>query len=104
MTPLLRTLAVLSVLELATLALLLGNLVTVHDATLTSALGPTHGAAYLAVAVTALLGRGLAPRTRVGALMGVERCTSSSKIVWPSSSEATEMESRPMHSSTAMKR
>jgi hypothetical protein len=32
-------------------------------------LGPVHGALYLAVAVTALFGRGLAARTRVGAVI-----------------------------------
>ncbi|MCA2213497.1 DUF3817 domain-containing protein [Jidongwangia harbinensis] len=35
--------------ELATLALLLLNLVTVHRAAVSSLLGPTHGAAYLVV-------------------------------------------------------
>ncbi|MBR8744205.1 hypothetical protein [Nocardiopsis sp. MG754419] len=71
MNPLLRTLAVLSALELVSVLALLVNLLTVHDATLTRVLGPTHGALYLAVAVTALLGRGLGPRTRVGALLPV---------------------------------
>lgn len=69
MSPLLRTLAALSVLELVTVALLLGNLATVHDDAVTSLLGPAHGATYLAVATTALLGRGLAGRTRAGALV-----------------------------------
>jgi hypothetical protein len=66
---LLRTLGVLSVLELLSVVALLVNLATVHDETVTSLLGPTHGALYLAVAVTALAGRGLRPRTRVGALV-----------------------------------
>jgi len=69
MNALLRTLSVLSTLELVSVLGLLVNLVTVHDATLTSLLGPTHGALYLAVAVTALLGRGLTARTRMGALL-----------------------------------
>lgn len=69
MTGLLRTLSVLSILECLSVAGLLLNLVTVHDDTVTSALGPTHGALYLAVAATALLGRGLAARTRVWALV-----------------------------------
>ena len=43
-------------------------------------------------------------RTRVGALIGEDRCTSSSRMVWPSSSAATAIVSRPMHSSTATKR
>ena len=50
---------------------LLGNLATVHDPAVTRILGPLHGALYLTVAVTAMLGRGLAMRTRVGALVPV---------------------------------
>jgi hypothetical protein len=69
MTPLLRVLAVLSMLELVSVVVLLGNLLTVHDRSLTSTLGPVHGSVYLAVAVTALLGRGLAARTRVLAVI-----------------------------------
>jgi hypothetical protein len=69
MTPLLRTLSVLSTLELVSVLVLLGNLVTVHDETVAGALGPIHGALYLAVAVTALFGRGLATKTRVFALI-----------------------------------
>jgi hypothetical protein len=68
-TGLLRTLGVLSLLELVSVVALLTNLVTVHDETVTRLLGPTHGALYLAVAGTALLGRGLRTRTRVGALL-----------------------------------
>ncbi|MFD3683807.1 hypothetical protein ACFWTE_03145 [Nocardiopsis sp. NPDC058631] len=69
MNALLRTLSVLSALELLSVLVLLVNLATVHHDTLTGLLGPTHGALYLAVAVTALLGRGLTVRTRVGALL-----------------------------------
>lgn len=69
MTPLLRVLAVLSMLELVSVVVLVGNLLTVHDRSLTSALGPVHGSLYLAVAVTALLGRGLEARTRVLAVI-----------------------------------
>ena len=71
MSRLLRTLAVLSALELVSVLALLGNLVTVHDHTVTRILGPVHGALYLAVAVTALLGRGLGAGTRIGALVPV---------------------------------
>jgi hypothetical protein len=67
--PLLRVLEVLSVLELASIAALFGNLLTAHLPGLASALGPVHGALYLAVAVTALLGRGLLLRTRLLALV-----------------------------------
>jgi hypothetical protein len=69
MTPLLRVLGVLSMLELVSVVVLIGNLLTVHDRSLSSALGSTHGALYLAVAVTALLGRGLEARTRVLAVI-----------------------------------
>ncbi len=71
MSRLLRTLAVLSALELISVLALLGNLVTVHDHTVTRILGPAHGALYLAVAVIALLGRGLRAGTRIGALVPV---------------------------------
>lgn len=71
MTPLLRTLGVLSALELVSVLALLTNLATVHDPTLARALGPAHGALYLAVALTALLGQGLTTRTRVYALLPV---------------------------------
>jgi hypothetical protein len=69
MTPLLRVLGVLSMLELVSVVVLIGNLLTVHDRSLTSALGPVHGALYLGVAVTALLGRGLEARTRLLAVI-----------------------------------
>ncbi|MFC9839328.1 hypothetical protein ACFVKB_36825 [Rhodococcus sp. NPDC127530] len=42
-----------------------------HDGTLARVLGPIHGALYLTVAVTAMLGRGLTTRTRIGALLPV---------------------------------
>ena len=71
MTPLLRTLEVLSVLELLSIAVLLINLATVHVDGVASVLGPMHGALYLAVAVVALLGRGLMLRTRLMALIPV---------------------------------
>lgn len=71
MRPLLRALEVLSVLELVSVAALLVNLATVHVDGVASALGPAHGALYLAVAVTALLGQGLMLRTRLLALVPV---------------------------------
>jgi hypothetical protein len=71
MRPLLRVLGVLSVLELLSIAVLLGNLVTVHIDGVASLLGPVHGALYLAVAVTAVLGRDLLRRTRLLALIPV---------------------------------
>lgn len=45
----LRALEILSVLELASIAILLLNLATLHLRPVTAALGPTHGALYLAV-------------------------------------------------------
>lgn len=70
MTPL-RVLGMLSALELVSVLALLANLATAHDPSVTGLLGPIHGALYLAVAVTALLCRGLRTRTRVGALVPV---------------------------------
>lgn len=69
MRPLLRALEVLSILELVSIAVLLGNLLTVHIDGLASILGPIHGALFLAVAVTALFGRDLMLRTRLMALV-----------------------------------
>ncbi|MGB3481149.1 MAG: hypothetical protein WBB07_02905 [Mycobacterium sp.] len=71
MTALLRVLGMLSALELVSVLALLVNLATVHDKLVSSILGPTHGALYLAVAVIALFGRGLSTATRVGALVPV---------------------------------
>ncbi|MFB4352621.1 hypothetical protein RAC69_05685 [Microbacterium sp. LS_15] len=71
MSPLLRTLEALSALELLSILVLLGNLLTVHREGVASVLGPVHGVLYLAVAVTALLGRGLLLRTRLMALIPV---------------------------------
>jgi hypothetical protein len=67
--PLLRALELLSVLELVSVAVLLGNLATAHVDGVAGVLGPVHGALYLAVAVTALFGRGLLLRTRLLALV-----------------------------------
>lgn len=69
MRPLLRALGILSVLELVSVVALFGNLLTVHSQELASALGPVHGALYLSVATTALLGRGVRLPTRLGALV-----------------------------------
>ncbi len=51
--PLPRRLALATAVELATLAVLLVNLATVHWAPLASAVGPLHGTAYLVTAVLA---------------------------------------------------
>jgi hypothetical protein len=51
----LLVLAVLAVIEIGTLAALVGNLATVHDPMLARVVGPIHGAAYLTVALVALL-------------------------------------------------
>ncbi|PXY21380.1 DUF3817 domain-containing protein [Prauserella muralis] len=54
--------------ELATLAVLLANLTTVHWPQVSSAVGPTHGCAYLFVVIlTARRSRN--PRTRAAALV-----------------------------------
>jgi hypothetical protein len=69
--PVLRALEVLSILELASVALLLANVATLHLRPITATMGPTHGALYLAVVVTALFGRDLLARTRWMALIPV---------------------------------
>ncbi len=51
--PLPRRLALATAVELATLAVLLVDLATVHWAPLASAVGPLHGTAYLVTAVLA---------------------------------------------------
>ena len=52
-------LRVLGAVELLSVLLLFGNLATVHDEAVASAVGPLHGMVYLAVIVTALaLARG----------------------------------------------
>ncbi|RXZ72971.1 hypothetical protein [Agromyces albus] len=71
MRPVLRAFEVLSILELASVALLLANLATLHLRPITATMGPTHGALYLAVVVTALFGRDLLGRTRWMALIPV---------------------------------
>lgn len=68
---LLHALTVLSALELASVLVLVGNLATMRLPGLASLLGPAHGCCYLAVAVTALMGRGLFSRTRWQALIPV---------------------------------
>lgn len=50
-----RALHVLGLAELTTLALLLLNLVTVHDRTVSGILGPVHGLAYTATIIAAAL-------------------------------------------------
>jgi len=47
----LRLLRIAAGVELATLIVMLANLVTVHWSAVSSLLGPTHGAAYLLVVV-----------------------------------------------------
>jgi hypothetical protein len=59
-----RVLTVLAALELLTLAVLLGNLWTVHLRPITQTIGPVHGAVYLAVVVTVLIAPGFRPRER----------------------------------------
>jgi hypothetical protein len=58
-------LTILAIAELATLAVLLVNLWTVHLRPVTQAMGPLHGAVYLAVVVIVVLAPGLRVRDRV---------------------------------------
>jgi hypothetical protein len=69
-----RWLALGTTVELITLAVLLGNLATVHWAPLASAVGPLHGTAYLVTAVLAWqlpLPRGVRLRALVPAVGGL---------------------------------
>ncbi|MEV7191099.1 hypothetical protein AB0N81_04710 [Streptomyces sp. NPDC093510] len=66
----LRTLRIAAVVEAASLALLLANLLTVHARPLSGLLGPLHGTAYLVViAATWMLPSGSPPGTRWRALI-----------------------------------
>lgn len=67
----LTALSVFSILELASIAILLINLFTAHWRPITASMGPIHGATYLTVVVIALFGRGLLARTRWQALLPV---------------------------------
>ncbi|WP_059009969.1 DUF3817 domain-containing protein [Streptomyces specialis] len=64
MSPLLRAAAVV---EAVSLAVLLGNLLTVHHATVASVAGPVHGSAYLVAIAAAFTGEDMprAARPRV---------------------------------------
>lgn len=55
--------------ELATLALLLLNLVTVHAPAISGALGPLHGLAYVGVIALVLADEGADAGTRARALV-----------------------------------
>ncbi|CAM5665686.1 hypothetical protein SALBM135S_00133 [Streptomyces alboniger] len=72
-----RTLRVAAAVEAASLALLLGNLVTVHASAVSGLLGPLHGTAYLVTIATAWpLGgtaRALALVPGVGGLLVLRR-------------------------------
>lgn len=58
-------LRVASVLEVLTLAVLLGNLFTVHAPAVSSVMGPVHGFTYLTVVISALLIEGTPNRVKV---------------------------------------
>ncbi|GAA1033826.1 MULTISPECIES: hypothetical protein [Amycolatopsis] len=50
-----RILDILGAVELATLVLMLGNIVTVHQPEVSRVLGPVHGLAYTATVIAAVL-------------------------------------------------
>lgn len=58
-------LAVLAVLELATLGVLLVNLATVHARPITQAMGPIHGAVYTTIVVIMIFAPGFGVVDRV---------------------------------------
>jgi len=72
-------LAVLGFFEIATLAVLLTNLATVHERALTRVVGPVHGAIYLVVVLMVLLIPKLGWRTRV---LGVVPVIGAALAVW----------------------
>ena len=61
----LRVLKIAAAVEAISVCLLFLNLFTVHWPTVSSALGPTHGTAYLVVIVTALSTAGASKRAKV---------------------------------------
>lgn len=52
---LLRTLRLAAAVEMVSLVILLGNLLTTHTRAVAALVGPLHGMAYLVIVVTALL-------------------------------------------------
>lgn len=64
-----RLLRIVGILEAATLALLLLNLVTVHWRTLTSILGPVRGLAYISAIIVSVLVSGGAARVWLWSLI-----------------------------------
>lgn len=50
-----RILEIIGAVELATLVLMLGNIVTVHQPEVSQVLGPVHGLAYTATVIAAAL-------------------------------------------------
>ena len=62
-----RALRIAAGVELASLAVLLTNLATVHWPAVSSLIGPTHGCAYLLVVICAARVREASTRTRVTA-------------------------------------
>jgi hypothetical protein len=60
----LRVLKVAAAAEALTVCLLFANLLTVHWPAVASALGPTHGTAYLVTIVTACTAAGATTRTK----------------------------------------
>lgn len=75
--PILR---IVSVVEVLTLAILLGNVFTAHDPAVSAVMGPVHGLTYLAVVVCAMLIDGLPGRVKllawipvIGGLLALRR-------------------------------
>lgn len=64
-----RILQIVGSIELATLVLMLANLVTLHLPEVTRILGPVHGLAYTATVITAVLARGGSHRVWLLALI-----------------------------------
>lgn len=65
----LRLLRIAACAELVTLIVLLVNLATVHWSAVSSAIGPTHGCAYLFVIIAAVRAAGVTRQTKLIALI-----------------------------------
>ncbi|MEV6282105.1 DUF3817 domain-containing protein [Kribbella sp. NPDC051770] len=64
-----RALRIAATIEIASLAILLGNLFTVHWPPVASLLGPIHGCCYLAVVALTARTPGATTRTKLLALI-----------------------------------
>jgi hypothetical protein len=72
-----RTLRIAAAAEAVSLVVLLGNLLTVHAAAVSSLAGPLHGSAYLLTIATAAGARRYALIPGIGALLALRHLRSA---------------------------